>query len=107
MKNTAVILPSMILLCGGCAHFATNQTEDRHNEQTHETTTIKTRVTATTFFDSKSQLSNFKASQSEKTQGASVGSLTQEASGSNAVNLAEAIARGATKGAVQAISGKP
>lgn len=79
-----------LALFTGCAHFTTKQTDERNGE----TTTITTKVTGWTFFDSKSQLANFKASQTEKTQGASVGSLTQESSGSNAVATVKVVIEG-------------
>jgi len=85
MKTIALL--AVVALCG-CAHFTTKQTDVRNGE----TTTITTKVTGWTFFDSKSQLANFKASQTEKTQGASVGSLTQESSGTNTVAALNAIA---------------
>lgn len=102
MKLTITMLAALSLC--GCAQFRTTQTDTRYNEKTGEKTTITTKASATTFFDSKSQLSSFKAAQTEKSQGASVGSLTQESSGSNAVSLAESIARGATEGAMKAIA---
>jgi hypothetical protein len=73
----------------GCASFTTTQI-DRRNEQLG-TTEIETRVSGRTLFTSKSQLSNFKAQQTERSQGASVGSLTQESSGTNSVRALEAI----------------
>ena len=73
----------------GCASFTTTQI-DRRNEQLG-TTEIETRVAGRTLFTSRSQLANFKAAQTEKSQGASVGSLTQESSGTNTVRALEAI----------------
>lgn len=73
----------------GCASFTTTQI-DRRNEQLG-TAEIETRVSGRTLFTSKSQLANFKAQQTERSQGASVGSLTQESSGTNAVRALEAL----------------
>lgn len=73
----------------GCASFTTTQI-DRRNEQLG-TTEIETRIAGRTLFTSKSQLANFKAAQTDKSQGASVGSLTQESSGTNAVRALEAL----------------
>ncbi len=53
---------------------------------------MTTTARAVTFFDSKSELSKFKALQTDKTQSAAVGSLSQEASGTNAVALLKAMA---------------
>lgn len=92
-----------IVLCAlamsGCARFSTTQTDTRNETET----TITTKASAWTFFDSKSALATWKATQSEKSQGASVGGLSQESSGTNAVNLIEAVARGAIKGASEAM----
>ncbi len=73
MKTTLLVLIAALPLCG-CAHFATTQTDQRGTNNV-----ITTHATATTFFQAKSGLSNFKASQSEKTQSAHVGALSQDA----------------------------
>jgi hypothetical protein len=91
----------------GCARFTTVQTDERINEKTGEKTKITTRASSSTFFDSKSNLAKWKATQNEKSQGAEVGGLSQEASGSNVVSLAEAIARGAAAGASRAVGPVP
>ena len=73
----------------GCASFTTTQTEDRNEAE--GTTSIRTRVAGRTLFTSKSQLTSFSAVQTEGKQGASVGSLTQQSSGTNAVKALEAL----------------
>lgn len=94
-----IICLACALLCG-CASFSTTQTDTRkENPDGSEETTITTKASSRTFFESKSALANFKATQTEKSQSASVGSLSQESSGTNIVNLFEAIARGAVQGA--------
>ena len=45
---------------------------------------ITTKATSTTFFSAKSDLAKFKASQTDKTQSATVGSLGQEGGQTNA-----------------------
>ncbi len=92
----------LLLSVAGCSTFHTTQTDVRENPTTGEKTTITTHASATTFFDSKSTLANFKAAQTEKSQGASVGSLSQESSGSNAVNLVEGVVSAAVSSAVKA-----
>lgn len=95
----------MFILClgflcvgAGCATFNTTQQDERTEpDGTH--TAITTRVSARTFATSKSSLTQFKASQTEKSQGAAVGSLTQESSGTNAVRAIEALERIAVGGA--------
>lgn len=73
----------------GCASFKTTQLEDR--DETNGTVRIETRVAARTLFTSKSQLTSFSAVQTEGKQGASVGSLSQQSSGTNAVRALEAL----------------
>lgn len=94
-----ILLPMLI----SCARFSTVQRDER----TDTKTTVTTKASSWTFFDSKSSLSKWKATQSEKTQGASVGGLEQSASGTNAVSLIEAVAKGAVEGAVRAAAPRP
>jgi len=68
--------------------------------QGNEVREIETRVKATTFFESRSALAQFKAIQTDRSQSASVGSLTQEATATNLVELVEAAAKGAVRGAL-------
>lgn len=85
--NRIISICAALALCG-CARFTTKQTEVRNDTET----TITTKATAWTFFDSKSQLSNFEAKQSAATQSAKVGSLTQESQGTNAAATVNALA---------------
>lgn len=62
------------VLAAGCARFTTTQKDIRDGERTE----VVTKVSAHTLFNSNSQLGNFSASQTDKTQGAKVGSLQQE-----------------------------
>lgn len=95
-------IPGLILIAG-CARFSTTQIDERTNEKTGEKTKITTRAASSTFFDSRSSLAKWKAAQTEKSQGAEVGGLSQESSGTNAVNLIEAVAKGAVEGAAKAM----
>jgi hypothetical protein len=97
----------MVFLFGGCSTFRTTQEDSRTNEKTGETTTVKTSVSSTTFFDSRSALANFKATQTEKSQGAAVGSLNQESSATNTVNLIEGVVGAAVNAAVKSVVLKP
>lgn len=92
MKNILLIFA---LAFTGCANFKTIQTDESFNPITGEKRKITTEASANTFAASKTALANWKASQTDKTQGASVGSLTQE---SNVENLVEAAARGGAQG---------
>lgn len=78
----------LLILCQGCARFNTTQT-DLSYEPNGTKREITTRATAYTFVAGKSALSNWKASQTDKSQGASVGGLTQE---SDATETLKAVA---------------
>lgn len=88
MKNYIAMLAAIIAILAlalcGCARFTTTQT-DQSYEKGQPTRAITTRAATWTFFDSSSQLANFKASQTDKTQTASVGSLSQSATSTNVV----------------------
>ena len=92
MRASLLLLLVLGFSLGGCAQFSTTQT-DLSYENGKPQRKITTRATTSTLFESKSALTNFKASQTDKTQGASVGSLTQESSGTNAVAALQSIAK--------------
>jgi hypothetical protein len=77
----------------GCARFSTKQTDTRYDDKGKPSTSITTKAAAWTFWESKSTLANFKATQTEKSQGASVGSLNQEGGGpgTNVVALLQSV----------------
>lgn len=89
MQTKIVVTLFAILLLAGCSSF--------HSHQVTKEGTI-TDVRATTFWDSKSELAKLKANTTEKSQSLGIGSLNTEASATNAVALAEAIARGIVSG---------
>jgi len=74
-------------LLTGCAQFNTTQTDVSPER------TITTKATAWTFLTSRSALANFKATQTDKTQSAAVGALTQESSTTNLAANADALTR--------------
>ena len=86
-------IPLLLSGCflSGCARFGTVQTDSRYDEKGNLSTKITTRASSFTFFESQSQLANWKARQSEATQSAEVGSLTQSASGTNSVAILHSI----------------
>lgn len=100
MKWAFLIIPFLIV---GCARFRTVQTDvsiiDKHGTTSR---TITTKATSTTFFDSKSSLASFRASQTDKSQNASVGALTQDAYGTNVSKLIESVSKGIIDGAIKA-----
>jgi len=103
--KSALIIGALMLgvSCTGCAHFVTKQTDvsstDKYGIQTR---TITTTAKASTFFDANSQLASFKASQTDKSQSATVGSLSQSSSGTNAVDLVSSAVGAAVNAAVKA-----
>lgn len=82
MKLISVLLLSA--LCG-CARFGTTQTDISYDSKGNKQREITTHASTCTLFDSTSKLTNFKASQTDKTQSAVVGALEQSASGTNFV----------------------
>ena len=97
--------PPLIVLClgmAGCSTFSTTQVDERIDAKTGEKTTVTTKAASTTFFDSHSALSQFRAIQTEKSQQATVGSLNQDTSGTNVTKLIEIIVRGMMEGALKA-----
>lgn len=77
----------MVMLFSGCARFSTRQIDSSTTDKDGKTTrTITTEAKAVTLFEASSALANFKATQTDKTQSASVGTLNQEASSTNAMN---------------------
>lgn len=100
--TVAALLAAVALLGPGCATFTTQQTDISYDPETGKPIrTVSTRATARTFFEAKSSLASFKATQTDKTQSATVGSLSQEATGSNAVNVVQAVTEAAVRAALQ------
>lgn len=89
-KNTFLMIYGCYIVGGllGCARFSTTQTDISY-EEGKPARTITTRVKASTFWEAKSALSTFAASQTDKTQSAKVGGLNHEASSTNAVRSLE------------------
>jgi len=83
MKRIAMLVAA--LSCAGCASFTTTQTDISY-EKGEVVRAITTRVTARTLIEADSELSKFKASQTDKTQGASVGALSQSAQSTNTLD---------------------
>ncbi len=102
MKNLIyALLTVMVGAVIGCASFVTTQKDISYDKEGNKSREISTQAKARTFFEAKSELAKFKASQTDKNQSASVGSLSQTAESSNVVSLAESIVRGAVEGAVK------
>ncbi len=87
MRLYAITIGLVLLV--GCARFSTTQTDISIGEDGTQRK-ITTKATATTFAASKSVLSQWKASQTDKTQGATVGGLEQQ---SESDKLVDALVR--------------
>lgn len=80
----ALLVP--LILLTGCARFGTTQIDRYYDPETGKIAGEKITTAASyTFFDGRASLATWKASQTDKTQGASVGGLAQESNGTNAV----------------------
>lgn len=103
IKIVALIAFTAVLL-SGCASFSTTQIDesDAKTGSRKITTKIKTR----TFFDSKSELAKLKATTTDKSQSVGVGSLAQEASGTNVTRIIDAVTQAAVTAAAKAATGK-
>jgi uncharacterized protein YceK len=74
MKNLILILAVSL---SGCATYTTRQTDISPER------TITTEVSVRTFWDSDSQLANSKATQTDKSQSAALGTLNQSSTSTN------------------------
>lgn len=92
----AILAVALASLClQGCASFSTVQTDistTKDKDGNPTTRTITTKAKASTFFESKSTLATWKATQTDKSQGATVGGLEQASTGTNTVALLKALA---------------
>jgi hypothetical protein len=102
MKKTLILTTiAGVVLAAGCARFSTTQ-KDLSYDGGEATREISTRATASTFFAGKSALASWKASQTDKAQGASVGNLALESNATTNVNsLVESVVSAAVKAAVR------
>jgi len=83
-KHITLLAAACLLAFTGCARFSTTQKDIRNEDGT---TTVTTRASAYTLFSSRSDLARWKASQTEKTQGAEVGGLSQQGGTNTAATL--------------------
>lgn len=92
MKKRLALLGVAALLLPGCARFSTKQTDTSYDTNGQPARAVTTKASAWTLLSSKSELANFKANQTDKTQSATVGSLTQQG-GTNVVAVLENISK--------------
>ena len=98
MKHQLRPLILLLALTTGCARFSSTVTERTLPDGVVERVTV---VKATTLFDSKSELAKLSSGQTDKSQKVSIGSLNQESSATNAVNLIESVVGAAVRAAVK------
>lgn len=91
-----------VMLLTGCSTFTVQQKDiSTTAADGTETRTITSHTKARTFFDARSGLANFSTTQTDKTQSSKVGSLSQDANGSNAVKVVEAVTKAAVRAALK------
>ena len=106
MKSFKTFYVIWALSLVGCSSFRTVQIDER-TDPNGEKTKITTKASSRTFFDSKSNLAKWKATQTERSQGAEVGNLSQESHGTNVASLVEAVASGVVQGLGKTFIPKP
>jgi len=95
----STIILAALVAATGCARFKSEVTERVGADgKTIERVTV---VKAGTLFDSKSELAKLSSGQTDKSQKVSIGALSQESSGSNALGFAESVVGAAVRAAVK------
>lgn len=90
MKKLAILT----ILLSGCASLRTDQTDSTIDPATGKVTNVtRTVVSAYNCFQARTELSRLAVTSSAKAQSSKVGSLSQDANSTNAVNLIEAFAK--------------
>lgn len=77
-----------LLIFPGCAQLSSRQTETIAPDGS---STRITRLRVTTFFDARSDVAKLRSTTTDKTQGLTVGGLSEGSSGTNAVRALEAV----------------
>jgi len=90
-----LLLLALVALCG-CARFHSEQLQTKADG-----TRLESRQTILTFWDGQANVAKLRASTTEKTQGLTVGSFSEEASSTNAVDLINGIVGAAVRAAVK------
>jgi hypothetical protein len=103
VSGAGLVLLVPLILIPGCARFSTQQTDTSYATNGIPQRAITTKATAYTVFSATSELAKFKASQTDKTQSATVGTLSQTATEpTNTLNTVEAIAGAVVTAAIKA-----
>lgn len=92
-KFAMILGAAVLMMCGGCASFSTTQEDCSYGTNGIPERKIVTRNKARTFWDAKSALASFTATQTDKTQSTKVGSLSQESASTNITAQLEALAK--------------
>ncbi len=95
------ILTGAVGILTGCAHYSTTQTDLSYDDKGKPQRTITTKVSVSTFWDSTSELAKSRASQTDKSQSATLGSLNQASTSTNVNSLVEGIVGAAVSAAVK------
>jgi hypothetical protein len=94
-RSALLLTLAAVLIFAGCARFSSTQDQTRGDG-----TIIHQRQTVTTFFDGKSDIAKLRASSTDKTTGLTVGSIAEETSGTNAVDLVTRVVGAAVSAAI-------
>lgn len=89
---------ALVLFSAGCASFKNEQIKTEPDG-----TRIESRQRIVTFWDSRSEIAKLRASTTDKTQGLTVGAISQESESTNTVALIEAVTEAAVKAAVKSV----
>jgi hypothetical protein len=95
MKKAILATVSLALLFG-CATAQTEQIDTSYGKDGKPLRTQVTRVWLGTLFDGNSNLSQFKANTTDRSQSTAIGTLNQSSSGSNAVTTLRLLIEGAS-----------
>lgn len=84
--RSAILLLGLSLSITGCARFHSVQTDIAPDKSARVT-----RVSIWSFFDSHNDVTKLKTTATDKTQGISVGSISENTSGTNALEMLHAV----------------
>ncbi len=107
MKKS-ILIATFALVITGCANFSTKQYDISYDPTTGKPIRkISTKASSTALWEADSNLTKWKASQTDKSQGAEVGGLGNSSEATNAVNAIRAVFEGIAAGAVKSVAPIP
>lgn len=86
-----LFLTATALLLAGCSSFTTNQRDISYDAKGAKVREITTKVAVTTVFDANSALAKSKAINTDKSQSAELGALTQQSTSTNVIAALQAV----------------